>query len=185
MRYLALAAAAVAAVLVAFAALATPAEAPARGLLLQPGDDYLLAPIATPTPGHVALAAPDGQAADAERHERAALAQRALPPLGAPVWTQRAQRARRQAARPPRRAAWLCIQRFEGAWNDPNPPYYGGLQMDITFQRLYGGSLLRREGDRRSLDAARADVGRGARVPERARLLSLAEHGALLRTDRL
>jgi hypothetical protein len=62
------------------------------------------------------------------------------------LWTKRAARARRQAAHPPRRAAWRCIQRFEGPWNDPHAPYYGGLQMDIHFQRLYGRDLLRRKG---------------------------------------
>ena len=45
-----------------------------------------------------------------------------------------------------RRVTAACIQRFEGAWNDPNAPYYGGLQMDMHFQRLYGGYLLRRKG---------------------------------------
>ena len=38
------------------------------------------------------------------------------------------------------------IHRFEGAWNDPNPPYYGGLQMDLGFQRTYGRGLLARKG---------------------------------------
>ena len=36
--------------------------------------------------------------------------------------------------------------RHEGAWNDPNAPYYGGLQMDLSFQRTYGPRLLRRKG---------------------------------------
>ena len=47
---------------------------------------------------------------------------------------------------PPHLQQWLCIHRYEGAWNDPNPPYYGGLQMDIGFQRAYGGSLLASKG---------------------------------------
>lgn len=55
------------------------------------------------------------------------------------LWARRAQR-------PPHRTAWLCIHRYEGAWNDPAPPYYGGLQMDLQFQRAYGGELLRRKG---------------------------------------
>ncbi len=42
--------------------------------------------------------------------------------------------------------AFLCIHRHEGAWNDPNPPYYGGLQMDMAFQRSYGPEYLRRYG---------------------------------------
>lgn len=62
------------------------------------------------------------------------------------LWKQRALRAQRKAARPPHRAGWLCIHRFEGAWADPNPPYYGGLQMDLGFQRKYGNELLRRKG---------------------------------------
>jgi hypothetical protein len=62
------------------------------------------------------------------------------------LWHRRALRARKLAARPPHRSAWLCIQRYEGAWADPNPPYFGGLQMDLSFQRRYGGDLLRRKG---------------------------------------
>ena len=42
--------------------------------------------------------------------------------------------------------AWMCIHKHEGPWNDPNAPYYGGLQMDLSFQRTYGGHLLRRKG---------------------------------------
>lgn len=42
--------------------------------------------------------------------------------------------------------AWLCIHRYEGAWNDPNPPYYGGLQMDWGFMSTYGPELLRSKG---------------------------------------
>jgi hypothetical protein len=61
-------------------------------------------------------------------------------------WKRRSIRARRSAARPPHRSAWLCIHRYEGRWTDPNPPYYGGLQMDISFQRRYGRRLLRRKG---------------------------------------
>ena len=62
------------------------------------------------------------------------------------VWTQRARATRRLAHRPPHLTAWLCIHRYEGAWNDPNPPYYGGLQMDLGFQRTYAARLLRRKG---------------------------------------
>jgi hypothetical protein len=62
------------------------------------------------------------------------------------TWRTRAAQARKRLIRPPHRAAWLCIQRFEGSWSDPNAPYYGGLQMDITFQRTYGRYLLRRKG---------------------------------------
>jgi hypothetical protein len=62
------------------------------------------------------------------------------------VWTRRAVRARRLALHPPRLSAWLCIHRYEGSWTDPNPPYFGGLQMDLGFQRTYGRELLRRKG---------------------------------------
>ncbi len=42
--------------------------------------------------------------------------------------------------------AFLCIHRGEGSWTDPNPPYFGGLQMDYGFQSTYGPGLLRRKG---------------------------------------
>jgi hypothetical protein len=62
------------------------------------------------------------------------------------LWEGRAARAWRLARRPPHRTAWLCIHSYEGRWTDPNPPYYGGLQMDLGFQRAYGADLLRRHG---------------------------------------
>jgi hypothetical protein len=62
------------------------------------------------------------------------------------LWKRRAIRARRTAHSPPHRSGWLCIHRYEGAWDDPNAPYYGGLQMDLSFQRRYGAHLLRRKG---------------------------------------
>jgi hypothetical protein len=62
------------------------------------------------------------------------------------LWTRRARAARRQAAHPPHREAWICIHRGEAPWTDPNTPYYGGLQMDYEFQRTYGPDLLRRKG---------------------------------------
>ena len=62
------------------------------------------------------------------------------------LWKQRAVRAKRKATRPPHRSGWLCIHRFEGAWTDPDAPYYGGLQMDVGFQRTYGRELLQRKG---------------------------------------
>jgi hypothetical protein len=40
------------------------------------------------------------------------------------------------------RNAFLCIHAGEGSWTDPGAPYYGGLQMDIEFQRAYGAALL-------------------------------------------
>jgi hypothetical protein len=62
------------------------------------------------------------------------------------VWRLRYQGARYRAHHPPHLAEWLCIHRYEGAWRDPDSPYYGGLQMDLGFQRTYGPSLLRRKG---------------------------------------
>jgi len=32
----------------------------------------------------------------------------------------------------------LCIHHYEGSWKDGGAPYYGGLQMDVGFQRTYG-----------------------------------------------
>jgi hypothetical protein len=64
-------------------------------------------------------------------------------------WTQRELRETLSALAQllvPHKAAWLCIHRYEGAWDDPNPPYWGGLQMDIGFQRTYGRSLLQSKG---------------------------------------
>ena len=62
------------------------------------------------------------------------------------VWTKRAKVAWRKAQRPPHYNEWLCIHRYEGSWVDPNAPYYGGLQMDVSFQRTYGGRLLDEKG---------------------------------------
>lgn len=43
--------------------------------------------------------------------------------------------------------ALLCIHRFEGAWNArTGNGYYGGLQMDLGFQRTYGTWLFRHRG---------------------------------------
>ena len=62
------------------------------------------------------------------------------------VWMKRATQARRLANHPPHLGAWLCIHHYEGAWNDPNAPYYGGLQMDRSFMQAYGPTLLRQKG---------------------------------------
>ena len=61
------------------------------------------------------------------------------------AWKRFAARTWRRAQNPPHKLAWLCIHRFEGAWRDPNPPYYGGLQMDVHFQRTYGSAIFRRD----------------------------------------
>ncbi len=62
------------------------------------------------------------------------------------LWARRAVQAQHEAQHPARLKAWLCIHHYEGAWNDPNAPYYGGLQMDLSFQQAYGAALLRRKG---------------------------------------
>lgn len=68
------------------------------------------------------------------------------PGQRAQAWHRLATRMHQRAVNVPHKAAWLCIHRFEGSWRDPNPPYYGGLQMDLQFQRTYAAGLLRRKG---------------------------------------
>lgn len=46
----------------------------------------------------------------------------------------------------PHKRQWLCIHHYEGSWQDPNPPFWGGLQMDLGFQRTYGRMLLNSKG---------------------------------------
>jgi hypothetical protein len=67
------------------------------------------------------------------------------------LWQRRARTAARRAAHPPRRSAWMCIHRYErhpgqGWATRTGNGYYGGLQMDISFQRTYGPELLHRKG---------------------------------------
>ncbi len=67
------------------------------------------------------------------------------------VWRKRFKPLRAIHRKDPRERfarwdAWMCIHKHEGPWNDPNAPYYGGLQMDLTFQRAYGRYLLRTKG---------------------------------------
>jgi hypothetical protein len=53
-------------------------------------------------------------------------------------WRKRAQ-ARSRAARPPHLTEFLCIHRYEGAWNaNTGNGYFGGLQMNMDFMRGYG-----------------------------------------------
>jgi resuscitation-promoting factor RpfA len=66
-------------------------------------------------------------------------------------WKRKAAKRRRQASHPPRLQAWLCIHRYErhpgmGWATATGNGFYGGLQMDISFQRTYGAELLRRKG---------------------------------------
>ena len=63
------------------------------------------------------------------------------------LWRARAVQLRIAVRRPPRFSAWICIHRREGPWKaNTGNGYYGGLQMDITFQRTYGLFLLRKKG---------------------------------------
>jgi hypothetical protein len=55
--------------------------------------------------------------------------------------------------RPPHYREWLCIKSHEASWDNPGidwlgrpSGYYGGLQMDMQFQSLYGSELLKRKG---------------------------------------
>jgi Transglycosylase-like domain len=61
-------------------------------------------------------------------------------------WQHRAHTAWLRATHPPRLQDFLCIHRYEGSWVDSGGPYWGGLQMDLSFQRSYGGWLLRHKG---------------------------------------
>lgn len=67
------------------------------------------------------------------------------------AWKKRAALRARQAANPPRLHAWLCIHRHERhprqGWRTlTGNGFFGGLQMDLSFQRTYGPELLRRKG---------------------------------------
>jgi hypothetical protein len=62
------------------------------------------------------------------------------------LWRQRAGAIYRRAQRPPHLQALLCIHHYEASWTDRGNPYWGGLQMDISFQRAYGGYLLDQKG---------------------------------------
>ena len=76
------------------------------------------------------------------------LAEMSIPDVQRAVglWKNRATAARRRAERPPHLAQFLCIHRYEASWTDSGAPYYGGLQMDLGFQRTYAPQLLRAKG---------------------------------------
>lgn len=61
-------------------------------------------------------------------------------------WRKHARREFANYLNPPHKHQFMCIHKYEGSWTDPNSPYYGGLQMDIEFQRTYGISLYRAKG---------------------------------------
>ena len=66
------------------------------------------------------------------------------------LWRARARAAAQQAAHPPHRApgaASTATSAVPRGWRTrTGNGYYGGLQMDIGFQRAYGPELLRRKG---------------------------------------
>lgn len=125
---------------------AAPASERASRRLLPPESGYLLGHIARMRAQTWRWQALMGRArtpsSDSARRSRDSAYRRWVLSL----WRRRASVARRQASNPPNERRWQCIHRYEGAWNDPSAPYYGGLQMDISFQRSYGSDLLRRKG---------------------------------------
>lgn len=63
------------------------------------------------------------------------------------IWSKRARRTALAAKEPPHEREFRCIHRYEGPWDaNTGNGYYGGLQMDKTFQRQYGPRLVRRKG---------------------------------------
>lgn len=65
-------------------------------------------------------------------------------------WTVRDIRARAQMT--PWPAYWLpeatCVHSNEGAWNDATGNgYYGGMQMDVSFEQAYGPTFYARWGN--------------------------------------
>ena len=62
------------------------------------------------------------------------------------VWQRRDLKAHRLAQHPPHMNEWMCIHHYEGAWNDVGGPYWGGLQMSLTFQQRYGGWIYKLKG---------------------------------------
>lgn len=117
-----------------------------RSRLLRPGDAYLLGRIAERRAEtwrwQLLMRQARAPSSGSARRSRAPAYRRWVLRL----WSRRARHARRLAAKPPHRAEWLCIHAHEAPWHDGSGPYYGGLQMDLGFQRLYGADLLRRKG---------------------------------------
>ena len=66
-------------------------------------------------------------------------------------WRRKATARKRQAYKLPRMRAWICIHLHErnphqGWATHTGNGFYGGLQMDLSFQRTYGPDLLRKKG---------------------------------------
>jgi hypothetical protein len=90
---------------------------------------------------HLAYVAEHGRGAPRRRHARA------LRWVVAELADVRAQLETITYYVPPQiRAAFMCIHGGEGAWDDPDAPYWGGLQMDLEFQETYGPELLAAKG---------------------------------------
>ena len=63
------------------------------------------------------------------------------------AWKRLAAKTWQAALRPPHKAGWQCIHKSEGPWNaNTGNGYYGGLQMDLDFQRTYAPPFLLRKG---------------------------------------
>lgn len=62
------------------------------------------------------------------------------------AWQRRDLKAHRVAQHPPHMREWMCIHHYEGAWNDVGGPYWGGLQMSLSFQQRYGSWIYRLKG---------------------------------------
>lgn len=61
-------------------------------------------------------------------------------------WKRTNWNVRQKFNNPPHKAALLCIHRYEGSWSDDNAPFWGGLQMDLSFQASYGSYLFKHKG---------------------------------------
>ncbi|HYX83712.1 MAG TPA: hypothetical protein VE777_01975 [Gaiellales bacterium] len=61
-------------------------------------------------------------------------------------WSRRLRHYQRAYAhRRPILDGLLCIHSYEGAWTSVSatiPTYYGGLQMDLSFEQTYGADVL-------------------------------------------
>jgi hypothetical protein len=67
------------------------------------------------------------------------------------AWRRLSASTRRRAQNPPHKLQWLCIHRYErdprqGWSTNTGNGYYGGLQMNLGFQRSYGGWLFHLKG---------------------------------------
>jgi hypothetical protein len=115
------------------------------------------------TVSHAALAFLSGQIAEYQRatwHWQGVMgvpqthtAGRVLAEMNVPdlrqavrLWLHRAHAAQLRAQNPPHLRQWLCIHHYEGSWTDSGAPYYGGLQMNLGFQRTYGPWLYLHKG---------------------------------------